>query len=81
MGVDPASAVGLGEYIAELINPLTGEAAAPGERGELDITNLGRWGFPVILYRTADLVHGNLDRCNCGRNSRRFEGGNGKKLA
>ena len=50
---------------------MTGEAVAPGERGELVITNLGRWGFPVIRYRTGDLVCVNLDRCECGRTSLR----------
>jgi phenylacetate-CoA ligase len=63
------------EFIAEVIHPLTGEAVLPGERGELVITNLGRWGFPVIRYRTGDLVQVNLDRCQCGRTSLRFEGG------
>lgn len=63
------------EYIAEVINPLTGKAVAPGDRGELVITNLGRWGFPVIRYCTGDLVQVNLDRCQCGRTSLRFEGG------
>ncbi len=63
------------EFIAEVIDPLSGEAVAPGERGELVITNLGRWGFPVIRYRTGDLVRVNLDRCDCGRSFLRFEGG------
>lgn len=63
------------EYIAEVINPLTGKAVPPGDRGELVITNLGRWGFPVIRYCTGDLVQVNLDRCQCGRTSLRFEGG------
>lgn len=63
------------EYIAEVINPLTGETVATGQRGELVITNLGRWGFPVIRYRTGDLVQVNLDRCDCGRSFLRFEGG------
>jgi phenylacetate-CoA ligase len=63
------------EYIAEVLNPLTGAAVAPGERGELVITNLGRWGFPVIRYCTGDLVQVNLERCQCGRTSLRFEGG------
>jgi phenylacetate-CoA ligase len=63
------------EYIAEVINPVTGEAVVPGERGELVITNLGRWGFPVIRYRTGDLVRVTTDRCDCGRTSLRFEGG------
>jgi phenylacetate-CoA ligase len=49
------------EYIAEVIDSQTGEAVAPGQRGELVITNLGRWGFPVIRYRTGDLVQVNLD--------------------
>jgi phenylacetate-CoA ligase len=63
------------EYIAEVIDPQSGQAVAPGERGELVLTNLGRWGFPVIRYRTGDLVRTNLDRCDCGRSFLRFEGG------
>ncbi len=63
------------EFIAEVIHPLTGEAVLPGQRGELVITNLGRWGFPVIRYCTGDLVQVNLDRCQCGRTALRFEGG------
>lgn len=63
------------EYIAEVIDPDTGKAVEPGERGELVITNLGRWGFPIIRYRTGDVVRINLDPCECGRTSLRFEGG------
>lgn len=63
------------EFIAEVIDPATGSAVAPGERGELVITNLGRWGFPVIRYRTGDLVVVSTERCSCGRTSLRFEGG------
>jgi phenylacetate-CoA ligase len=63
------------EYIAEVIDPQTGEALPPGERGELVITNLGRRGFPAVRYRTGDLVRVNLDPCQCGRTSLRFEGG------
>ena len=63
------------EYIAEVINPTTGERLPEGERGELVLTNLGRWGFPVIRYRTGDLVKMNMERCSCGRSFARFEGG------
>lgn len=63
------------EFIAEVINPKTGEAVKPGERGELVITNLGRWGFPLIRYRTGDLVEVNLEPCSCGRTFMRFQGG------
>lgn len=63
------------EYIAEVIDPETGRPVAEGEKGELIITNLGRWGFPVIRYKTGDIVRVNTGRCDCGRTSLRFEGG------
>jgi len=43
-------------YIAEVIDPATGQPTAKGEVGELVLTNLGRWGSPLIRYRTGDLV-------------------------
>jgi phenylacetate-CoA ligase len=63
------------EFIAEVLNPKTGEEVLPGEIGELVITNLGRPGFPVIRYRTGDLVRLNLTPCECGRTFARFDGG------
>lgn len=63
------------EFIAEVIEPQTGQETAPGETGELVITNLGRPGFPVIRYRTGDLVRLNLAPCACGRTFARFDGG------
>ncbi len=63
------------EYIAEVIDPETGKPVAEGEKGELIITNLGRWGFPVIRYKTGDIVRTTTQRCDCGRTSLRFEGG------
>lgn len=63
------------EFIAEVIDPQTGQEAASGETGELVITNLGRPGFPVIRYRTGDLVKLNLTPCGCGRTFARFDGG------
>jgi phenylacetate-CoA ligase len=38
------------------MQPGTSEPAAPGESGELVLTNLGRLGFPLIRYHTGDLV-------------------------
>ena len=57
LGIEPWDAPGgllllESECIAEVINPDTHEPAAAGELGELVITNLGRWGQPVIRYRT-----------------------------
>ena len=62
------------EFIAEIVDPATGETADEGE-GELVMTNLGRWGMPVIRYRTGDRVRGVRGRCACGRTSLKLVGG------
>ncbi|HEY7350824.1 MAG TPA: AMP-binding protein [Ktedonobacterales bacterium] len=54
------------EFIAEIMDPLTGQPVAEGERGELVLTNLGRWGTPAIRYRTGDLVQRGPTTCACG---------------
>jgi phenylacetate-CoA ligase len=63
------------EFIVEVLNPETQEAVPVGEQGELIITNLGRIGYPVIRYRSGDLVVLNQQKCACGRSFARFEGG------
>jgi phenylacetate-CoA ligase len=55
------------EFIAEVVDPETGEAVADGETGELVLTNLGRVGSPLIRYRTGDQVRLTQGRCACGR--------------
>jgi phenylacetate-CoA ligase len=54
------------EFIAEVLDPASGEPVAEGERGELVLTNLGRWGTPAIRYRTRDLVQRGPTQCPCG---------------
>jgi phenylacetate-CoA ligase len=61
-----------GEFIAEVIDPLTAKYA---EEGELVITNLDRLGSPIIRYRTGDQVRLNRAVCECGRTFVRMEGG------
>ncbi len=61
-----------GEFLIEVINPLTLKEA---DEGELVITNLGRIGSPVLRYRTGDHVRINRDVCECGRTFARMEGG------
>jgi phenylacetate-CoA ligase len=63
------------EFIAEVLNPNTGEAIAEGEQGELVITNLGRIGSPVIRYKTGDLVQPSAQPCPCGRPFVLLDGG------
>jgi phenylacetate-CoA ligase len=60
------------EFIAEVIDPVTGVRAS---EGELVLTNLGRVGSPAIRYRTGDRVRLAEGRCACGRTFARLEGG------
>ena len=61
-----------GEFLIEVIDPLT---LKPADEGELVITNLGRIGTPVLRYRTGDQVRINRDVCECGRSFVRMDGG------
>ena len=63
------------EYIAEVLDPESGEPAPDGSRGELIITNLGRTASPLIRYRTGDLVVATHAPCACGRTFVRLVGG------
>lgn len=62
------------EFIAEILDAGTGEAGDEGE-GELVLTNLGRWGMPVIRYRTGDRVTALRALCSCGRTLLKLVGG------
>jgi phenylacetate-CoA ligase len=63
------------ECIAEILHPDTLEPAEPGTEGELVVTNLGRWGTPLIRYRTGDLVKAAIDASASGRTWLHLEGG------
>ncbi len=43
-------------FYPELIDPLTGAPAVPGERGEIVFTSLTKQALPLIRYRTKDLT-------------------------
>ena len=60
------------EFIAEVLDPVTGE---PAEEGELVLTNLGRLGSPVVRYRTGDRARRVGAPCACGRTFARLDGG------
>lgn len=63
------------EFIAEIVDPLTGQPVSEGARGELVLTNLGRTGWPAIRYRTGDLVEAGGRACPCGRSFLLLPGG------
>ncbi len=60
-------------YIAEIIDPETGEHVPEGEIGELVMTTINREGMPIIRYRTRDLTRFMPGNCDCGRTHRRID--------
>ncbi len=60
-------------YVAEIIDPNTGEHVKEGEIGELVMTTLTREGMPIIRYRTRDLTRFIPGDCPCGRTHRRID--------
>jgi phenylacetate-CoA ligase len=63
------------EFVAEVIDPRSGELMPDGTAGELVLTNLGRLGSPLVRYRTGDQVVLTRGQCACGRWFARLEGG------
>ncbi|MDY2985732.1 MAG: phenylacetate--CoA ligase [Synergistes jonesii] len=55
------------QFIAEIIDPNTGEAMPDGEKGELVFTSLNKEAFPMIRYRTRDICVLSHEKCSCGR--------------
>ncbi|MBT8764361.1 phenylacetate--CoA ligase [Desulfohalobiaceae bacterium Ax17] len=60
-------------FIAEIIDPETGENLPLGEIGELVITTLTKEAQPLIRYRTRDITRINPIPCKCGRTHYRIE--------
>ena len=54
-------------FIAEIINPVTGEVLPDGEKGELVFTSITKEAFPLLRYRTRDICILSHEKCPCGR--------------
>lgn len=54
-------------FIAEIINPNTGEVLPDGEKGELVFTCITKEAFPLLRYRTRDICVLTREKCSCGR--------------
>lgn len=54
-------------FIAEVINPETGEVLPEGEKGELVFTSITKEAFPLLRYRTRDICVLSREKCSCGR--------------
>ena len=59
-------------FIAEIIDPETGEVLPDGEKGELVFTSLTKQAFPLLRYRTRDICVINKEPCTCGRTFKRM---------
>lgn len=54
-------------FLAEIIDPRSGENLPEGEEGELVLTTLTNAAYPLLRYRTSDLTTLYYDPCPCGR--------------
>jgi len=60
-------------FIAEIIDPQTGEVLPYGQKGELVFTTITKEAFPLIRYRTRDISVLYPEPCRCGRTHVRME--------
>ena len=65
-------------FIAEVIDPKTGEVLPPGEKGELAVTCITKEALPLIRYRTRDITRLMYEPCPCGRTTARMENLSGR---
>ena len=54
-------------FIAEIIDPDTGEVLPEGSKGELVFTAITKEAFPLLRYRTRDICVLTREKCSCGR--------------
>lgn len=54
-------------FIAEIIDPDTGEVLPDGAQGELVFTSITKEAFPLLRYRTRDICVLTREKCSCGR--------------
>jgi phenylacetate-CoA ligase len=60
-------------FIAEIIDPDSGETLPPGSVGELVLTSLNKEAFPMVRYRTRDITSLDYAKCDCGRTTVRMK--------
>lgn len=59
-------------FIAEIIDPDTGEVLPAGATGELVFTSLTKEALPLLRYRTRDITYLDDSPCGCGRSFARM---------
>jgi phenylacetate-CoA ligase len=66
-------------FLAEVVDPRTGEPLPPGQEGELVFTTLTKEALPLLRYRTGDIASITLDPCECGRTLARMSPVRGRR--
>ena len=61
------------QFIAEVVDPVTGDPLSEGTKGELVFTTINKEGIPMLRYRTHDLTTLHYEKCDCGRTHVRME--------
>jgi phenylacetate-CoA ligase len=59
-------------FLAEIIDPDSGEVLPEGATGELVITTITKEGIPLLRYRTRDITSLTCEPCICGRTHARL---------
>ena len=59
-------------FIAETIDPDTGEVLPEGTQGEIVFTCISKEAFPLLRYRTRDICYLMREKCACGRTTVRM---------
>ncbi|MDR0826316.1 MAG: phenylacetate--CoA ligase [Desulfovibrio sp.] len=54
-------------FIAEIIDPKSGDPLPEGSRGELVFSCISKEAFPLLRYRTRDICVLSREKCSCGR--------------
>jgi phenylacetate-CoA ligase len=59
-------------FLAEIVDPESGEPLPPGQEGELVLTTLTREALPLVRYRTGDITSLHPESYVCGRTTARI---------
>src|SRR5262249_49521550 len=59
-------------FLAEIVDPATGDRLPAGREGELVLTSLTKRALPVLRYRTGDVTALDPSPCRCGRTTARI---------
>src|SRR5918996_5618550 len=66
-------------FLAEVVDPETGDPLPPDQEGELAFTTLTKEALPLLRYRTGDIASLTYEPCPCGRTLARMSAVRGRR--